>query len=220
MDALQQATVESGKEIVRADEMLLMAQAAILRGQPELEAAAEHLRGVKGYYKRVEDLRKDLVTPLNNTVKKINDLFRPALDLATKVENVWKRKIGEYHTEENRIRAQAEAKLRQDAAAREIKLQEQATKLREKGKDARAAVKEEEAANIPTPVVAEPEKPKGISYRDTWEFEVVDEDAVPREYLFLDHKKIGAVVRATKGTLEIPGIRVFKTTTVAAGSRE
>ena len=39
--------------------------------------------------------------------------------------------------------------------------------------------------------------------------EVVDEALIPRDYLMPDEVKIGKVVRATAGSLQIPGIRVF-----------
>jgi len=55
------------------------------------------------------------------------------------------------------------------------------------------------------------------SLRTTWHFEVVNEDAVPREYLLVNASKIGGAVRgATKkdGTndLVIPGVRIYSKT--------
>lgn len=77
---------------------------------------------------------------------------------------------------------------------------------------------------IAEPVVAPPvilpvatPKVAAISYREQWDYEVVDDAAIPRAYLVRDDKKIAGVVRAMKGTTQIPGIRVFSRKVVAAG---
>lgn len=56
---------------------------------------------------------------------------------------------------------------------------------------------------------------EGVSFRGGFDFEVTDDSLVPREYLSVDHKKIGAVVRALKEQARIPGVRVFPKTGVA-----
>ena len=50
-------------------------------------------------------------------------------------------------------------------------------------------------------------KVEGFSYRSNWVFDVVDANAVPREFLCLDVVKIGQIVRAMKGATNIAGIR-------------
>lgn len=65
-----------------------------------------------------------------------------------------------------------------------------------------------------------PAQPKtaGLAMRDNWDFVIEDEAVVPREYLCVDEVKIGRVVRATKGQITIPGIRVFNRPAMAAVS--
>lgn len=55
------------------------------------------------------------------------------------------------------------------------------------------------------------EKPKteGISQRVNYKYEIVDINQVPREYMIPDEKKIAGVVRATRGEINIPGIRCY-----------
>jgi hypothetical protein len=67
------------------------------------------------------------------------------------------------------------------------------------------------AAMIPTPpppapVATAPPKIAGVYSATTWTFDITDESQVPREYLMLDLKKIGAVVRAMKDKTSIAGI--------------
>jgi len=66
-----------------------------------------------------------------------------------------------------------------------------------------------EAAMTPAPVVPEAPKTEGLSMRDNWCFEVVDPMIVPRSYLMIDEAKLGKVVRALKGQISIPGVRIF-----------
>lgn len=57
------------------------------------------------------------------------------------------------------------------------------------------------AEELEVPAVA------GVSYRQTWDYEVTDEAAVPREFLMIDHKRVAGVVRALGEKANIPGIR-------------
>lgn len=66
-----------------------------------------------------------------------------------------------------------------------------------------------EVTLTPAPAVPEAPRSAGAAVRDNWEFEVVDPSAVPRTYLTVDEVKIGKVVRALKGQIEIPGVRIF-----------
>jgi hypothetical protein len=54
----------------------------------------------------------------------------------------------------------------------------------------------------------------GMSLRAMWRYEVIAPDEVPREYLTIDHRKLG-VVRALKGAAGIPGVRIWAERTVA-----
>lgn len=62
-----------------------------------------------------------------------------------------------------------------------------------------------------TPVtVSAPE----VSYRSDWVYEIIDIDAVPREYLCLDEKKVALIVRAMKETTKIPGVKAVERKTL------
>ena len=54
------------------------------------------------------------------------------------------------------------------------------------------------------------EKPKlhGTSVRNRYDFDIVDVNLIPREYLLVDTAAIGKVVRAMKDKTNIPGIKV------------
>lgn len=123
--------------------------------------------------------------------------------------------------EEAQRKIEAEARQRaQEAAnaeARALALAE-AEKARKAAEAAaaKAAEREEQAASLPpapvitiAPVAA---KVAGETSVKVWKFRIVNAAIVPREYLAIDESKIGAVVRATKGTLTIPGVEIYSET--------
>ena len=49
----------------------------------------------------------------------------------------------------------------------------------------------------------------GVAMRESWHFEIVDADLLPRDYMVPDEKAIGQVVRGLKGQTAIPGIEAY-----------
>jgi hypothetical protein len=68
--------------------------------------------------------------------------------------------------------------------------------------------------------VPEPELPSGISVRSIWRWRVLNEAAIPREYMTVDVDKINKMVQAWKGQTNIAGIEVFEDSTVASRSTQ
>lgn len=69
------------------------------------------------------------------------------------------------------------------------------------------------AERVAVPIVERPiEAPKaeGLGSRTSYKFRVVDDSQVPREYLVVDEKSIGAIVRARKGRITIPGVEIWE----------
>jgi len=209
MDFLQKAEIKAEEEGTAATIMLGLAKGTTITTQQGLDNAGTDRKAFKDYVKRVDSLRKELVDPLNATVKKINDLFRPALDTATEADKVLGQKMGVFQTEqENKVRIQ-EAKAREAAEKERVKLEEQAARLESKGKGDQAQAKREEAEAVPTPVFAPPPKPKDAYFREEWKYTVTNISLVPKEYWILDLQALARVVKAMKGTKEIPGIHQY-----------
>jgi len=69
-------------------------------------------------------------------------------------------------------------------------------------------------AIISAPVVVEPVKvaapvKTATVFQTRWKFRIVNAALIPREYLMADESKIGGVVRATKGSIAIPGVEAY-----------
>lgn len=80
------------------------------------------------------------------------------------------------------------------------------------------------AGQAPTPTamaqltaLAVPPTPAAISFRKTWEVEIVDPNLVPREYLLIDTVALRKVCVATKGQIQVPGVRFVQKDGVAVG---
>lgn len=120
--------------------------------------------------------------------------------------------------ENERLIQEATKKANDEAAMKHI--EEMRERLRLQAEENRRIAEEEttlaieeaakaESAMAPAPVVPEAPKTQGLSMRDNWCFEVVDPAAVPRQYMMPDEIKIGKVVRALKGQIDILGVRIF-----------
>jgi hypothetical protein len=136
-------------------------------------------------------------------------------------EAALKRKLADFDVEQERLRRVREAELEAAASrARDDATIAEAAALEAAGETV-AATEVLAAPTFDAPIVLQKETPKisGISTRENWKFCIVNEAQVPREYLKIDEAKIGGVVRALKGSTKIPGVEVYRETTIAAGRR-
>ena len=163
--------------------------------------------------------RKALTDPIDESRRAAMALFAPQVaDLETAERDV-KRAIGVYldvqEQERRRLQADAEAKARKERE----RLQAQAQAAEKAGKVERSEVLAERAAQVVAPVVVTaPPRVAGQSVRKAWKFEIVDAQAIPREYLVPDESKIRKVVAALGADAVIAGVRVYAETVIASRS--
>jgi hypothetical protein len=149
--------------------------------------------GIEKEEKRVDEQRRFFTEPLNVQVKKINGLFNPLIKGLGAAADVLRGKMSGYQMELDAKSKAAESKAMADLASGKIKNIETAVAHIEKVKAAEKTVRLDAAT---------------VSYADKIGFEISDLNAVPREYLVIDEKKVLAVVRAG---IEIPGIKKITT---------
>jgi hypothetical protein len=95
-------------------------------------------------------------------------------------------------------RKQADAAASAGRAAEAARLNAQAQKVEEKA-DAKAEVFETRASSIVAPIAqADTAKVAGSSFRDVWEFEVIDLSKINAAFLMADETKIGRIVQSLK----------------------
>ena len=202
------------------------------------------LKAIKGMQQKIEEERFKITRPMDTAKKAVLNFFRPfELRLDSMEKNIkskllgWKDKEDARSAEEQRKeneRAEREAnRLREEARkADELAAEKERKRLAEEQRkaDERAEAEQrertaraenlEERAETKQAAPLAPAAPKvtGISTSKKWLFQITDPSKVPDQYKTIDEKKIGGVVRALKGDTDIPGVRVWQESTMAARS--
>jgi len=110
---------------------------------------------------------------------------------------------------ERQAREATERAAREENAAARRKAQEEAARAQAEADRIIAKAAAEEKKLEPVAVVPEKVANDGLAMRDNWTFEIVDPAVIPRDFLLIDEVKIGKVVRAARGEIQIPGVRIF-----------
>jgi hypothetical protein len=117
-----------------------------------------------------------------------------------------------YLTEQEKIRREEEARLREIARKEEedrrMKEAEQAEK-EGNHEEAEAIIQEE--IYVPAPVV-ERTVPKVDNrlFKKQWKWRVIDINKVPVQYKVINETMVNGIVRSMKGSTRIPGIEVYE----------
>lgn len=184
-------------------------------------SAGETLKAIKQLRFEIESTFKPIRESAHATWKaaiRQQEIVEQPLEEA---EQFLKPKIAGYLREEERKRHDEEIRLQKIARDREeTERLERASILHDVGETAMANQVLEEVEYVP-PVILPSAAPKvaGISMRETWDFDIIDMNKIPREFLVPDLVKIRGLVRAMKGATNIPGIRAKAVAGISAGRR-
>lgn len=179
-----------------------------------MATASQYLTGIKKRFKRIDEIRKEITSPLKDQVKKIDAMFNEQLEPLELVEGIIKKEMVRYQTEQEQI-AQAEiAKQRKAAEEEQKKAQDEAKK---KGMEAPVFVPkpimvEQPANNVKTAGGA-------TNFRKVWTFEITNPELIPREFLIPNEKLIRSSIVAAQGNIQIAGVRAFQETSVAVSNK-
>lgn len=175
--------------------MLSMLHSFEVTTKDSFEECAAILKDVTGRIKFLDEERKVSVEPLNQEVKRINGWFKPALDRLKEIQTTIKSAMGRYEVrqreEQQRLMAAAAAEAQRVLATNP-----------EGMASAQALVTQAAAAQAP--------QVAGVSGREVWSWEVVDEAALDRRFLMPDSKAIEAWVKE-HGDKDVPaGVKVVR----------
>ena len=210
------APPQEAKIKTEGNALVLRAKELKVATAEQFREAAEFKRIIREYRKRVSDFMDPRIDAANKLHKSLTR-GKKELDLpAAEAEKIVDAELGRYNADEERkakeeqARLQAQAKKDQEDAALR-----QAQSVSEAGDQAtadRILDQATEAGTVPAVSVA-PATPKveGLYFVEEYGFVIKDPALVPMEYRTIDEKKIGGVVRATKGTVKIPGVEVTVT---------
>jgi len=192
-----------------------------IRDDEEQGSAAEFVRQLRAFMTASEELRERLGRPYLDCTSTLNTAFkRLTADVTTGRETV-----DQALTAFALVRAEEERQRREAVAAEQKRVAELAERqARQTGDDAAwdravdTAARSEKATRKAAARPADLSRVRGdmgavASLREHWAWEVIDADAVPREYCTMDARKVRAAIAA--GTREITGLRIFNASTVA-----
>ena len=173
--------------------------------------ASEFTKKVQIYLKNLDNDRKKLVKPYNDTVKDVNNAYKEPLDalknIRIRLRNATKgydKKLEDDKREKQRIADETAEKERQRL-------------LKESKKEGQEDL-EKVAEKITTPVVKVEEIPKieGRHFKRYWTAEVIDKKAFVQwciangelQYVEIDTRALDKIAQATEGKVEFPGIKI------------
>lgn len=185
----------------------------IIKTAEQYANSADDLKTVHAQEKKISELRLSMTRPLDATKKAIMDFFKIPEQYCADIKSAISVKRVEYQREQDRIRREEEDRIRKLQEAEAKKLEQRASKLKseEKAEELRQEAQQirETAPTVSIPPV---EKSEGIRTVTNYKFDIVDATKIPSEYLIPDEQKIGRVVRATKGEITIPGVKIYTET--------
>jgi len=221
------AVVQAEAAATSTELVLREADSLAITSDADFQAAAVTLREVKSHWKDLDDQRKELVRPIQESERRINDLFRGPLDYLARAERVLKDKIGAWTEAENQRRRLEQARLDEEARIESDRLAAEAEEARKAGHYETAVTLEGAADNVKPVAAAEPVKAYGTYTRETWSAVVEDEVAliqavaagtVPSRAITVNMAFLHQQARSMKADLNYPGVRAKKETSVSAST--
>lgn len=185
--------------IEHAGSLLTKAKDFAVTSDAEMNEAVYMLGQLATAKKSIEAKRVSLTAPLNTSLSAINAMFKEVSGPLEQADRELRTKVNIYQTREKQ-RIETERRAAIEAA----KTQDVALPVLENGAVVNVATGER-VDSVPTTIRS---FGTSASFPETWTFEVMDPILVPPEYLMVDEKKVGRVVKA--GIREIPGIRIFQ----------
>lgn len=214
------------------------ARALVVSDDASYTAAAETLKGIKTLRGEVDAAFDPIVKSAFTAHRTAVEQKRKAEAPLTEAETIIKRALGVYQQEQQRLaderRREEERKAREAA---EAEILERAAAMEKEGHDyGDAALVEEAHALIEQPVSVAPVAPAprptpavtGISHRTTYSAEITNFAALVQHVakhpnllplLKVDQVALNGQARSLRESLSLPGVRLVKQQTVAAGSR-
>jgi hypothetical protein len=196
----------------------------------DYEYASEALRQIVAKRKWWQGLVSPVKEAMHKAHAAVCAMEKTVDDPLARIELALKNAIKGYLAEEERKRRAEEDRLRKLALlaaesdlkkeADEAKL-EMAIELEQSGNSAAA----EAVLNTPSPTLpvyvppivlpSTVQKQNGISRKSNWKWRLIDESAVPREFLMVDEQKLNRFAKAMQDKARVAGIEFYDDGTIA-----
>lgn len=214
----------AGKEAEIQEEVSLVeiqAMEMVISNDAEYEMAAEFGKQIKVKAKVVTDFFEPMKTSAYQAHRAVCEREKTMLKPLQEAEKSLKKSMTVFFQEQERKRKELEENLRREAEAEKERMLNEAIALEEAGKteEAEAAMFDAQVTESiagKTAVVMSTPKVSGVSSSKDWEIESIDTEEVPANFAGIeirpvDEKAIMRLIRASKGSIKIPGIRYKET---------
>lgn len=185
------------QETAEASQIWEIASQFVIQTKEDIEIASETIVDAKTRWKKLDAKEKEITAPMLASLAATRDLFRTPKEYLTRIETYFKTAIANHAQAEAEANRKAIAAASQAVAAGNVQATSQALgKVTDLRSTAGAA---------------------GVTTREVWDFEVVDVTALPAGYLLPNEKLIRHDMG--QGKRDLPGVRYFQRTTVAARTK-
>lgn len=199
---------------VEINKIVALARDFIVDSVESIHIASGYLKDCKERLIKINETFDPIVEKAHAAHKEALAQKKKHSDPVEQAKKIIGAKVAAYESEQQKIRLEKERVAREEARkAQEEQRLAEAALLQDAGmsEEAEAVLVTERPLEIQK--VEEAPKIEGLSFRENWCFEIVDVNQIPREYLIVNEKAIGAVVRSLKENAKIAGVRVFTTKT-------
>ncbi|MFA5429862.1 MAG: hypothetical protein WC329_01730 [Candidatus Omnitrophota bacterium] len=186
---------------VEATKLLEYAERRLIHSNEDLKPAVEDLGIIAKGTKALLEMKKRALAPLKEKSDAITAAFKQILEPLEIADQLTRRKMESFNNEQKRKAAEAAA----------IQNEKEALAAREAALSGTGEITVDlTPPQAPPPVPAHTRTEQATQgFQKVTKWEVVDPNLVPRVYLIVDAAKVGKMVRASSGTLSIPGIRIW-----------
>ncbi|KKN10578.1 hypothetical protein LCGC14_1035170 [marine sediment metagenome] len=170
----------------------------------DIKLATNDLSIIATIKKKVEEKRREYTDPLLDHLTNIRNAFKTITEPIEYANKTLRSKVIEYQKEEERKIQEASdiAQLEREAEERKAKLE---------GRPVQAI----ETMPIPAEPNGHTMAELGTSSKMViWKWELINKSLVPMEYMKLDEGAISRAVKASQGSMTIPGIRIYNEPTL------
>lgn len=181
-----------------------------IKNNEDLVPATDDLTIIAKTKKAIEEYRRAYTDPIRGHLDAVNAAFKEFTEPLTNADTINRDKIKDYRAEIARKQAEAEEtnRMAQEVARRQAE---------------QSGTGE---FTVDTTPVEVPQVAKHIytgmgstSTQKVYKWEIIDFSLVPRDYLIPNASLIGSVVKSSKGSISIPGIKIWVEDTIRVNTK-
>jgi len=201
--------IEARGYFKQAEMLLKYAESRVITTVEDIKLANDDLSIISKLKKMMEGKKRKYLEPLKIQTEAIRDTYNYLMAPILEADKITRGKMLDYDKEQKRIRQEQEEinRKRSEAAEAEMRLRGELT----------------EPVNLVEVVSEAPRRVEtemgSTGQRDNWKYEVVDFTLVPDDYKMINAGVLTPVVKASKGKITIPGIRIYNEPIIANRAR-